>query len=261
MCNIYKICLVQADIDCKNINKNLQNYLSLLAQLKDKTDLIIFPEMFSCGFSEDLPSIVADIQAESFAFLQEISQTYECSVLASMPVQANNQLFNRLFWIDKKEILLEYNKNHLFFGIEKQYFKKGSARKILRHKNWGFLPLTCYDMRFPKWCRNATDFQSQKLLYDCLIFSTNFPAARSQVFDILSSARAIENQSFVVSVNRIGLDGFGVAHSGGSKIIDPSGRILAQLPKNQQGILEYNLDKSHLERFRQHIPIYKDWDN
>ena len=260
MHELYKICLVQADIDFKDIQNNFNNYRTLLQQIKNQPDLIVFPEMFSCGFSDILPDIVSDIQEESLTFLKRICQTYKCSVVATMPIQENDKIFNRLFWIDNTKIVLEYDKSHLFFGVEKQYFTKGQSRQTCQHKTWNFLPLTCYDMRFPQWCRNQWNESTQKILYDCLIFSTNFPSARSKVFDILSSARAIENQTFVVSVNRVGLDGFGVAHNGKSKIIDPSGRILAELPKNEQGILEYNLDKTYLERFRDLVPIYKDWD-
>lgn len=256
----YRICILQADIHPTDKQKNFETYNHLLANMTQQPDLILFPEMFACGFSEQLPILSEQESEESLSYLKNISKQYNCSVLGTIAIKQERKLFNRLFCVNRGEVILRYDKHHLFFGIEKKSFEKGDCRKYYMDKCWNILPLICYDMRFPIWCSNSLTQDHEKPLYDILVFTTNFPSSRYHSFETLIKARAIENQAYVVAINRIGKDGYGVSHNGQSQIISPTGRVLAQLPKNSQNILEFSLQRSHLDEYRQLFPVFKDWN-
>lgn len=254
-------CLVQADIISEDKYLNFRTYERLLQKITTMPDIIIFPEMFSCGFLEKINDMSETDTGESVSFLKSVSSHYQCAVHASCPIKEDNKLYNRLFWIEKGEIKAYYDKRHLFFGCEKTYFSSGNQRIILSYHNWNFSPITCYDVRFPRWCRNQYFAEEKRFAYDVLIVTANFPASRAFAFQTLLTARAIENQTYVIAVNRIGKDGFNNYHKGQTQIIDPLGNIIAKIPDNQQGIVEYALDKNYLNNLRLAFPICEDWDN
>lgn len=253
-----KICLVQSDIIPDNITQNLLRYETLFQQIKQQPDIIFLPEMFNCGFSPSLVNNAEPLGGESMVFLQSTAHRFQCDIVASLPVNTNGKIYNRLLWINKEEISGFYDKRHLYFGEEKEYCTPGCEKVIIPRNNVRFLPLICYDIRFPVWCRNRYD--NGEFLYDCIVLIANFPAQRSDILQTLAQARAIENQSFVIVCNRIGLDGNGNPHLGKSMVINPLGKIIAEAPENKEFLLETEINIELLEKIRRKFPIYKDWD-
>jgi len=226
--------------------------------LDKAVDIIVFPEMFACGFSDYMPVVAENMQEESLLFLQAIAQKYQADVAASLPVKEKEKIFNRLYWIRGKQTLGQYDKRHLFLGSEKEFCSPGKRRIVVNYAQWKIMPLICYDVRFPLWCRNQ--YKDELFLYDCLLFIANFPAARAKTLRTLLTARAIENQSYVIGVNRIGKDGYGVEHSGNTVIINPIGEVIAELPPHKEGLLIADIEYSTLEKVRTQLPFYRDWD-
>jgi len=252
------LCLVQSDINPNDVAANLKHYRELLGKMTAKPDLIIFPEMFNSGFSSHLDKLAEKMSEQSAEFLKDTAKLYQCDVVASLAISEEGNIFNRLLWITPDGIANHYDKHHLFFGDERAICSPGSERITISSHGFSFLPLICYEVRFPKWCRNH--YQDGKFYYDCLLFIANFPTQRSETLKILAQARAIENEAYVIVLNRVGLDGNGNPHNGNSMVINPLGEIIASAPENEEFLLETSIDKNFVERFRKKFPIYRDWD-
>ena len=253
------LCLVQSDINPNDVSSNLDHYRKLLEKITVKPDIIIFPEMFNSGFSSHFDKLAENISGQSAKFLRDIAKFYQCDVIASMAISEGEKTFNRLLWNTPNGIVKHYDKHHLFFGDEKAICFPGSERITVSSHGFSFMPLICYEIRFPKWCRNH--YQDGKFYYDCLLFIANFPAQRSETLQILAQARAIENEAYVIVLNRVGLDGNKNPHNGKSMVINPLGEIIASAPENEEFLMETFIDKNFLIRFRKKFPVYKDWDN
>jgi predicted amidohydrolase len=251
-------CLIQSDIHPVEIEANLNHYNILLENMENRPDILVFPEMFACGFSENMVQIANKYSKICLDYLHQTSQKYVADIVASLPVMENGQLFNRLVWIRENQIIAQYDKRHLFFGCEKQLFTSGKTKATVHKNGWIFLPLICYDVRFPNWCRNQ--YKDGNISYDCLLFIANFPAPRTDILKSLLIARAIENQAYVIGVNRIGKDGLGNKHCGNSIVVNPLGEIIAEAPQNEECLLSINLGKTLLDTFRHDFPVYEDWD-
>lgn len=252
------ISLLQADISHNNIENNFDNYEKLLLSVDENSDIIVFPEMFSCGFSDEIVLYGEQYYQQNFDFLCKTSQNHHADVIASLPVKENKLLYNRLVWIRGNKMIASYDKRHLFFGCEKQFCTKGEKKTIINVEGWNIFPLICYDIRFPIWCRNK--HENESMHYDCLLLIANFPSPRAETLKSLLIARAIENQSYVIGLNRIGKDGYGNIHSGNSLVVNPSGEIIAEAPFDEQYVLNARIEWDMLNRIRTYFPVYKDWD-
>lgn len=253
-----RFALLQSDIQSNAIQKNLEHYQQMLDDFKKEVDIIIFPELFNVGISSSFGHYAESLEGDSIQFLHQISCQRQADVIASLPIKEGDEIFNRLVWLTPDGIWAYYDKRHLFFGDEKAVCTIGNQRQFVQRKGWKFLPLICYDIRFPLWCRNR--FQENHFDYDVLIFIANFPEARIKVLRTLAKARAIENQAYVVVVNRIGKDGNGTAHNGNSMIIDPLGKIVTQTLNNTETILQGTVSKRILLKVREKLAIAPDWD-
>ncbi len=252
------ISLIQSDISCRDIESNFNNYEKLLVSVAENSDIIVLPEMFACGFSDEIARYGEQCYQQSIDFLYKISQNHHADVIASLPVKENDFLYNRLLWVRESKIIASYDKRHLFFGCEKQFCTKGKEKIIVNVKTWNILPLICYDIRFPVWCRNK--YENKTMLYDCLLLTANFPAPRAETLKSLLIARAIENQSYIIGLNRTGKDGYGNPHNGNSMLINPLGEIIAEAPCNEQYVLNIGIERDLLNELRTSFPVYEDWD-
>lgn len=251
--------LIQADIVPHALEENFQHYSQLISKnITKPVDLLVFPEMFACGFSPQLQNEGEKMGEASTQFLLSIAKQYQTDVVASLPINENGKLYNRLLWISPEGIRGQYDKKHLFLGEELKTCTAGNERTIIETMGYKFLPLICFDVRFPKWSRNQ--FKNNSFAYDCLIYIANFPAPRERALIKLAQARAIENQAFAITVNRIGTDGCGFRHQGGTTIIRPDGEILAQTENNKEQVLLFDLDLSSLKELRQRFPVAEQWD-
>ena len=185
-------------------------------------------------------------------------------ICGSVAVVDKGKYYNRLFWVEPNGKVSTYNKRHLFrMAKEEQHYTMGSEKIITQIKDWNICPQVCYDLRFPVWSRN--NFKKEtgipKAEYDVLIYVANWPAVRSYPWKQLLIARAIENQCYVIGVNRIGKDGNGFDHSGDSMVINPRGEIISKTNANEESIETIELEKTYLEEFRKQFPVGLDADD
>ena len=248
------VALVQTDIQWCDRTTNLTRLSALLAACTD-VDLILLPETFSTGFAISDHSIRVDESGEDvLAWMKAMSEKLDAVIAGSVLVHQGDKAANRFFWVWPNGEVKFYDKRHLFrLGNEGDFVVAGSNRTILTVKGVRILPLVCYDLRFPVWSRNCND-------YDVIVNVANWPAARRHIWDTLLKARAMENQSFVLGVNRVGEDGNGVAHNGGTAGYDFVGEPLKVAPDNQTAICTLSLDLQALAQFKTAFPAFLDAD-
>ncbi len=249
------IALVQTDLYWESPTANLAMLEEKIAAITQSIDLIVLPEMFTTGFTMNPEQWAEPMNFTTFKWLKLMAAQTGAVVTGSYAVKENGQHFNRLVWMQPNGEFDCYDKRHLFrMGGEDKVYTAGSHKIIKTIKNWKICPLICYDLRFPVWSRNVD------LEYDLLINVANWPAVRSQTWDVLLQARAIENQCYVVGVNRTGHDGNGLAHNGNSAVIDFKGEVLFK-ENDTQLVHCQSLDKDSLDLFRQNFPAYLDADS
>jgi predicted amidohydrolase len=249
------ITLIQADLAWEDPATNLANFSKKIAAISDATDLIILPEMFSTGFSMRPEKLAEPMNGETVAWMKEMARKKKCVIAGSFICSENEKYFNRLVWMRSDGTYSVYDKKHLFsMGDENNHYSSGSKKIIEEIKGWKICPLICYDLRFPVWSRN-------KDKYDLLIYVANWPERRAHPWKTLLLARAIENQCYVVGVNRIGEDGNKIVHSGDSAVINYKGEIISNILPDKEVIQTVSLNYAELEEFRKVFPVWKDADD
>lgn len=249
-----KITIFQAYLFWENVEKNLQNLSLRLSALKEKTDLIILPEMFNTGFTMNVEKCAETMKGQTMHWLFEHAKSYACVIAGSLIIEENGHYYNRFVWMYPDGSFVHYDKRHLFgMGNEDQVFTPGSSRVVLQLKGWRICPMVCYDLRFPVWSRNVGD------AYDLLVYTASWPDKRSAHWRTLIPARAIENQAYVVGVNRVGHDGNEVYYSGGSMCISPGGDVVYYKPEDED-LYTFTLNPADLQKFRADYPFLKDAD-
>ncbi len=257
-----KITLAQIPLEWESPASNLAFIQSQVQGLQ--TDLLVLPEMFTTGFTMK-PEMHAEHEGEkTLQAMHQWARELKGAVTGSVSVASDGRYFNRLFFVSASGETAVYNKRHLFrMGHEHLHYSAGDNLITVNHCGWRIRPLICYDLRFPVWSRNrfqkntAGEVTSE---YDILLFVANWPAVRSYPWRQLLIARAIENQCFVVGVNRVGDDGNGVAHSGNSLVIDPLGRIIFEAPEGETIIETIELDRALLTDCREKFKVGLDAD-
>jgi len=248
------ITIVQSNLVWENIDANLENFAKKLENV-GAADLIVLPEMFNTGFSMNSKNLAEKPDGKSVKWLVNLAKEKNSALIASLIIEENQQFFNRLYFIFPNGDLQFYNKRHLFrMANEHNYYSAGDKDLIVNYKGWRIKPLVCYDLRFPIWARNKND-------YDLLIYIANWPERRNEPWKILLKARAIENQSYVVGVNRIGTDGNNVIFSGDSAVINPKGEIISKTKAHQENVENVEISLSELNEFKEKFPAYIDADN
>jgi len=250
-----RISLVQTDIAWENKRKNLRKLEIKLQALSGKTDFIVLPEMFSTGFTMQSHLFAETINGETLTTLRQWSKKYNIAIAGSFICNEKEKFFNRAFFLSPDGEEHFYDKRHLFrMGNEPQYFSAGSQRCIFSWLGWKICLMVCYDLRFPVWCRNVINE------YDLLLFVANWPAPRTRAWDTLLCARAIENQSYVCGVNRVGDDAMGIHYNGNSALYNMKGENLVNFTKDEEGIRTVNLNLDSLRSFRTKFPAWRDAD-
>lgn len=248
------ISLVQPAMIWEDVGANLETLDGMLEDLAMDTDLIILPETFSTGFTMRSEKFAEAMDGRAVSWMQKLAAEKQAFVTGSVITRVGGRIFNRLFWVSPEGINDYYDKRHLFrMGREDEHFTPGEERKIFHLGQLKFLPQVCYDLRFPVFSRNRGD-------YDVLFYVANWPAPRHHVWETLNRARAMENQSYVLGVNRVGVDGEGVDHRGDTCMIDPTGKILGMLD-DTPGLLSGKIDLELIRNFRQKFPAWKDADD
>lgn len=275
-----KITIIQTHLHWENRNKNLNHFDVLINSINEPTDLIILPEMFTTGFTMN-PKAFAENDNLTLNWLKQKAKQKNAVITGSVAINEGNNYFNRLFWVEPNQAVSTYDKRHLFrMAKEDENYTAGTKKIIKQINNWNLCPLICYDLRFPVWSRNRiinykelglfessliTNYSSDTTNiiyeYDILIYIASWPEVRSYPWKQLLIARAIENQCYVIGVNRIGIDDNGYNHSGDSVIINPCGEIISQTKANEESIETIPLDKIYLDDFRKTFPAGLDADD
>lgn len=250
-----RVALVQQALAWHDAAANRAHFESLLAGLAGAVDLVVLPETFTTGFSMEVESLAEPAGGPSTAWLAALAARLDAAVTGSVITRDAGRYYNRLLWAAPGEPLRHYDKRHLFrMGREHEHFTAGRAAWSVAWRNFRICPLVCYDLRFPVYSRRRAGLD-----YDLLLYVANWPAARADAWRQLLRARAIENQAYVVGVNRVGPDGKGVPYGGDSAAVDFLGRTLVD-GGAQAAVLTVSLPLEPLTAFRERFPAHLDAD-
>ncbi len=249
------VTLIQADLHWETIEVNLEMFDARIDAIAEPCDLIVLPEMFSTGFSMAAETLAEPMSGKAVAWMQAKARASNSVITGSLIIGQSGNYYNRLVWARPDGTLATYDKKHLFrYADENRVYSAGSERITMDLKGWRVRPFICYDLRFPIWCRNLD------LAYDLALFVANWPARRSAHWRKLLVARAIENQSYVMGVNRVGIDGNGHAYDGASAIINPLGEAIFEAA-DKATTLTATLSCQQLADYRKAFPAWKDADS
>lgn len=250
-----KVTLVQANLAWEDPVTNRAHFDHLLASAKGATDLVVLPEMFTTGFTMAGDKWAESMDDPSVSWLRNKAAELKSDVAGSLIIREGEQLYNRLVWATAGGLLYFYDKRHLFrMSGEHKIYAAGTDPLTVTIGTWRIRPFICYDLRFPIWSRNIGNG------YDVALFVANWPAARAAHWTALLTARAIENQAYIIGINRVGLDGNGHAYSGDSMALDPQGQVIFHA-RDQEVVHTVDLDASAQEAYRQSFPAWRDADS
>jgi len=250
-----RVTLIQRSLVWESPAENRALCGDQLRSLRGQTDLIVLPEMFTTGFTMEPERLAETTGGPTWDWLQSQAREIDAAVCASVMAADGDRYVNRLVFALPDGAIHHYDKRHLFrMGGEHDHYSAGTRHLVVAFRGWRIAPLVCYDLRFPVWSRRRPDYD-----YDLLLYVANWPSRRAFAWRQLLIARAIENQTFVAGVNRIGEDGLGVHHDGDSAIHDPVGAEMLTLGSTA-GMATVNLDRSALDSFREKFPAHLDAD-
>jgi predicted amidohydrolase len=249
------ITIVQSHLHWENPIANRANFSEKIKGISEKTDLIILPEMFSTGFSMNAALLSEEKEGETLKWMMMEAKKNRCAITGSIIVKDGTHFFNRLYFVLPSGDYEQYDKRHTFtLAGEHNVYTAGEKHLLVDYKGWKICPLICYDLRFPVWARNTWD-------YDVLIYVANWPINRITAWDVLLKARAIENMSYCVGVNRVGLDGNGYKYVGHSAVYDVLGAQISTTEFEKEFIETIILEKSHVEDNRKRLQFLADRDH
>jgi len=250
-----KLSIVQAHLQWENPAANRANFEDIIKKLAPETDLIILPEMFTTGFTMNAKPLAESMNGPTIAWMQSLAQELKVAITGSLIVQEAGAFYNRLVFVHPQGTLECYDKRHCFtLAGEHEVFSQGKKHLIIDYKGFKLCPLICYDLRFPVWARNTQD-------YDVLIYVANWPKMRINAWDTLLKARAIENMSYCIGVNRVGLDANGYEYNGHSACYDALGELQSIPEFEAEFIQTITISKAHLERSRSKLKFLDDKDD
>ena len=246
---------IQSSLHWEDKEANLQMFEEKIFSISQPTEIVVLPEMFSTGFSMQPKKLAEPMDGETVEWMKRIAAKKKIILTGSVIIEEDRNFYNRLVWVLPTGQIGYYDKRHLFaYGDEDQHYTAGKKRLIASVKGWKINLMVCYDLRFPVWSRQQGDFE-----YDVLIYVANWPERRVHAWTTLLRARAIENQSYVIGVNRTGDDGNKIPYTGESMAVDPMGEILYH-KNDEEDVFTVTLDRSDLEKTREKFPFWKDAD-
>ncbi len=252
------ITIIQTNLHWENKSANLQLLEEKINSIKEKTELVVLPEMFTTGFSMKPELLAETMEGETVQWMKRIATAKKIILTGSVIIEEGGNYYNRLIWMLPNGQHGVYDKRHRFaFATEDEHYTAGSKRLIASVKGWRINLLVCYDLRFPVWARQQS--QPEGAEYDVLVYVANWPERRIHAWKTLLQARAIENQCFVVGANRVGDDANGIHYSGESMVVDPMGEVL-YTKKDAEDIFTITINKTDLEAVREKLPFLKDAD-
>lgn len=249
--------LIQTSLHWENKSANLSMLEQKIMGIGERTEIVVLPEMFSTGFSMRPAAMAETMDGETVDWMRRIAQTKKIVLTGSVIIEENGNYFNRLLWVLPDGSLGHYDKRHRFaFAGEDKEYTAGQKRLVAQVKGWKINLQVCYDLRFPVWARQQSGATPE---YDVLLYVANWPERRSHAWKTLLTARAIENQCYVIGVNRVGDDGNAIHHSGDSMVVGPLGETLYH-KNTDEDIHTITLSREPLEEVRTKFPFWKDAD-
>ncbi|PQV51609.1 putative amidohydrolase [Jejuia pallidilutea] len=249
-----KIALIQSDLVWENPEQNQQNFIKKINAVAEKVDIIVLPEMFTSGFTMNAKAVAETMEGTTVSWMLDLAKTKQAAIAGSMVVIENDNYYNRFLFAEPSGKLSYYDKRHTFtLAGEHKVYKAGNKKIIIHYRGWKICPLICYDLRFPVWARNTED-------YDVLLYVANWPKPRINAWDTLLKARAIENMSYCIGVNRIGVDGVNVEYNGSSACYDVLGKKITNMPLNKDAVEIVALSKNHIRKYRNALKFLDDKD-
>lgn len=249
-----KVALIQSNLIWENPEQNRRNFSSKIADISEPVDLIILPEMFTSGFTMNAKHIAETMTGETIIWMKTLSKKKNAAITGSLVIEEHNVFYNRLVFVQPDGTIIHYDKRHTFtLAGEHKVYKAGQHNVIIDYKGWRIKPLVCYDLRFPVWARNIED-------YDLVFYVANWPKVRVNAWDALLQARAIENMSYCIGINRVGLDANNHEYSGHSAAYDVLGKRIDTIPKDKEATDIVTLSKTHIETYRNKLGFLNDQD-
>ncbi len=255
-----KIALIQSSLFWENPIANRNHFEEKINAITEKIDLIVLPEMFTTGFSMNPKCLAETMQGKTVLWLQSLAKAKNCAITGSLIIEENKNFYNRLVFVFPSGEIQFYDKRHLFtLAGEDKVYTAGEEKLILENKGFKICPLICYDLRFPVFARNIED-------YDVLLYVANWPKPRINAWDILLKARAVENMSYTIGVNRIGFDKpvrhgeNNLEYVGHSQAVDFLGNYILE-PQETEGVFIVELNKEKLLETRKKLGFLNDRDS
>lgn len=248
-----KVALIQTSLIWENPLENRSHLAQKITGFMEEVDLIVLPEMFSSGFTMNPEAIAEKMDGETVLWLQHLAKAKNCAITGSLVIEEKGDYYNRLVFVYPTGEIKWYDKRHLFtLAGEHQHYKAGVERLIVEYKGFRICPLVCYDLRFPVFSRNTED-------YDLLVYVANWPKPRTNAWDILLKARAVENVCYAIGVNRVGADHNNHEYVGHSQVVDFLGNYILE-PQEADAVFIVELDKSKLIETRNKLNFLNDRD-
>jgi predicted amidohydrolase len=253
------ITTIQTNLIWEEKSTNLRLIEEKIKGIQEKTEIVVLTEMFSTGFSMKPELLAEEMNGETIEWMKRVSAENSIILTGSAIIHENGKFYNRLIWMLPNGQYGHYDKRHLFaYADENRHYSSGNKRLIASVKGWKVNLQVCYDLRFPAWARQQSTEAGPE--YDVLIYVANWPERRSHAWKTLLCARAIENQCYVVGVNRVGTDGNNIYYSGNSLVIDPTGQVLYHMA-DQEDVSTIALQREVLDEVRRKFPFWKDADD
>jgi omega-amidase len=256
------ITTIQSNLHWEDSRANLSMFEEKINAIKEKTEIVVLPEMFSTGFSMNPKKLAEKMDGGTVSWMRRVAAEKKIILTGSVIIEEDDHYYNRLIWMLPNGQYGVYDKRHRFaFAGEDEHYTAGNKRLIASVKGWKINLLVCYDLRFPVWARQSSSIEKESAApaYDVLMYVANWPERRIHAWKTLLTARAIENQCYVVGTNRVGSDGNNIVYSGDSMVIDPLGEVLYS-KANAEDIFTITLQKEKLDEVRNKFPFWKDAD-
>ena len=249
-----KTALIQSDLYWENASENRKRFEAKINSLNSEVNLIVLPEMFSTGFTMNPSAVAETMQGETVLWMKAVAKAKSSAVVGSLVIVENEKYYNRMLFVFPSGEIQFYDKRHLFtLAGEDEFYTAGTQKVIVDYLDWKICLQVCYDLRFPVFVRNVEN-------YDLLLYVANWPKVRTNAWDTLLKARAIENLSYVVGVNRIGLDANNFEHIGHSQVIDFLGNYILE-PQETEDVFVLELDKNAMLEARKKFAFLNDKDS
>lgn len=248
-----KIALIQSDLYWEEPFKNRNQFEIKIKQIDSDVDLVVLPEMFSTGFTMNASEVAETMEGETVLWMQDLAKNKNCAVTGSLIISENKEYYNRFLFVFPSGEIQFYDKRHLFtLAGENKVYSAGNKKQIVEYLGWKICLQVCYDLRFPVFARNVEN-------YDLLLYVANWPTVRINAWDILLKARAVENLSYTIGVNRVGADANNHQYNGHSQVIDFLGDPILE-PQENEGVFVVELDKNAMLETRKKLNFLNDKD-